>query len=98
MMARITNSDLAGEVDRLNRLTHHRQAFRYEQIPGGYRIARDGGKQKEHMLWWKVSPTLGTKRDLFLWINAYIDGIDDGQKILMSGWECGWERVPEGGQ
>ena len=89
-MMRITNSDLAGVVARLNRLTHHRQNFSYVYDRDyGYQLVRERGQ-------WTVSPRLG-KRALFMWINAYIDGIDDGQKILMSGWECGWERVPEGG-
>ena len=94
---RITNSDLEGAVARLNSITHHTQAFRYEPVkehPGGYRIVRDGGKQK---VWWTVSPTLG-KRELFLWIDAYIYGIYDGQTILMHHCEGGWERVQEGGQ
>jgi hypothetical protein len=97
-MMRITNSDLEGAVARLNSITHHTQAFRYEPVkehPGGYRIVRDGGKQQ---VWWTVSPTLGTKRELFLWIDAYTYGIYDGQTILMGGWECGRERVQEGGQ
>jgi hypothetical protein len=92
-MMRITTAALAGAVARLNSITHHRQAFRYEHVAGGYRIVRDSGKQKEHMLWWTVSPTLGTKRELFLWIDAYTYGIYDGQTILMNhcggGQECG---------
>ena len=82
-MMRITTAALAGAVARLNSITHHTQAFRYEHVAGGYRIVRDGGKQKEHMVWWTVSPTLG-KRELYLWIDAYTYGIYDGQTILMN--------------
>ena len=58
----------------LERTTNNTQDFAYDKANGGYRLVRENGA-------WEVSPRL-SKREMYMWMCAYIDGIQDGQKIL----------------
>ena len=71
---RILNSDLDNALTVLQRATNHTQDFEYDKAYGGYKLVREHGA-------WEISPRL-SKREMYLWMSAYIDGIQDGQKIL----------------
>ena len=60
----------------LQRTTNDTQDFSYDKAYGGYKLVRDNGA-------WEVSPRLN-KPGMYLWMCAYISGIQDGQKILMN--------------
>ena len=71
---RILKSDLDNAMTVLQRTTNNTQDFTYDKANGGYRLVRENGA-------WEVSPRL-SKREMYMWMCAYIDGIQDGQKIL----------------
>ena len=71
---RILKSDLDNALTVLQRATNHTQDFEYDKAYGGYKLVREHGA-------WEISPRL-SKREMYLWMPAYIDGIQDGQKIL----------------
>ena len=71
---RILKSDLDNAMSVLERTTNNTQDFAYDKANGGYRLIRENGA-------WEVSPRL-SKREMYMWMCAYIDGIQDGQKIL----------------
>ena len=71
---RILKSDLDNAMSVLERTTNNTQDFAYDKATGGYRRVRENGA-------WEVSPRL-SKREMYMWMCAYIDGIQDGQKIL----------------
>ena len=71
---RILKSDLDNAMSVLERTTNNTQYFAYDKANGGYRLVRENGA-------WEVSPRL-SKREMYMWMCAYIDGIQDGQKIL----------------
>lgn len=71
---RILKSDLDNAMSVLERTTNNTQDFAYDKANGGYRLVRENGA-------WEVSPRL-SKREMYMWMCAYIDGIQDGQKIL----------------
>ena len=73
-MKRILKSDLDNALAVLQRATNHTQDFAYDKAYGGYKLVREHGA-------WEISPRLN-KREMYLWMSAYIDGIQDGQKIL----------------
>ena len=73
-MKRILKSDLTNAMTVLQRATNHTQDFSYDMAYGGYKLVREHGA-------WEVSPRL-SKREMYMWMCAYIDGIQDGQKIL----------------
>ena len=73
-MKRILKSDLNNALTALQRATNHTQDFEYDKAYGGYKLVREHGA-------WEVSPRL-SKREMYTWMSAYIDGIADGQKIL----------------
>jgi hypothetical protein len=74
IMKRILKSDLDNALTVLQRATNHTQDFAYDKAYGGYKLVREHGG-------WEVSPRL-SKREMYTWMSAYIDGIEDGQKIL----------------
>ena len=74
VMKRILKSDLNNALTVLQRATNHTQDFEYDKAYGGYKLVREHGA-------WEVSPRL-SKREMYTWMSAYIDGIEDGQKIL----------------
>ena len=74
IMKRILKSDLDNALAVLQRATNHTQDFAYDKSYGGYKLVREHGA-------WEVSPRL-SKREMYTWMSAYIDGIEDGQKIL----------------
>ena len=71
---RILKSDLDNAISVLQRTTNNTQDFAYDKANGGYRLVRENGA-------WEISPRL-SKRGMYMWMCAYIDGIQDGQKIL----------------
>ena len=71
---RILKSDLDNALTVLQRATNHTQDFEYDKAYGGYKLVREHGA-------WEISPRL-SKRVMYLWMSADIDGIQDGQKIL----------------
>ena len=71
---RILKSDLDNALTVLQRATNHTQDFEYDKAYGGYKLVREHGA-------WEISPRL-SKREMYLWMSAYIDGIQAGQKIL----------------
>jgi len=73
-MKRILKSDLDNVLTLLQRDTNNTQDFSYDKAYGGYRLVRDKGA-------WEISPRLN-KREMYMWMWAYINGIQDGQKIL----------------
>jgi hypothetical protein len=73
---RIIKTDLDDAMSALNRDTNNTQDFSYDKAYGGYRLVREGGA-------WEVSPRL-PKREMYDWMWAYINGIRDGQKILLN--------------
>ena len=73
-MKRILKSDLDNAMSVLQRTTNNTQDFSYDKAYGGYKLVRENGA-------WEISPRL-SKREMYMWMSAYIDGIQDGQKIL----------------
>jgi len=71
---RILKSDLDNAMAVLQRTTNNTQDFTYDKANSGYRLVRENGA-------WEVSPRL-SKREMYMWMCAYINGIQDGQKIL----------------
>jgi len=71
---RILKSDLDNAMSVLERTTNFTQDFSYDKANSGYRLVRENGA-------WEISPRL-SKREMYMWICAYINGIQDGQKIL----------------
>ena len=71
---RILKSDLDSAMAVLQRATNNTQDFAYDKAYGGYKLVRENGA-------WEISPRL-SKREMYMWMSAYIDGIQDGQKIL----------------
>jgi len=71
---RILKSDLDNAMAVLQRATNNTQDFAYDKAYGGYKLVRENGA-------WEISPRL-SKREMYMWVCAYINGIQDGQKIL----------------
>ena len=71
---RILKSDLDNAMSVLQTTTNNTQDFAYDKANSGYRLVRENGA-------WEISPRL-SKREMYMWMCAYIDGIQDGQKIL----------------
>jgi hypothetical protein len=71
---RILKSDLDNAMDVLQRTTNNTQDFTYDKSNGEYKLVRENGA-------WEISPRL-SKREMYMWMGAYIYGIQDGQKIL----------------
>jgi hypothetical protein len=67
-------ADLDNALAVLQTSTNDTQDFSYDMAPEGYRLVRDHGA-------WEISPRL-SKREMYMWMCAYINGIQDGQKIL----------------
>jgi hypothetical protein len=70
----ILKSDLDNAMAVLQRATNNTQDFAYDKAYGGYKLVRENGA-------WEISPRL-SKREMYMWMSAYIGGIQDGQKIL----------------
>jgi hypothetical protein len=71
---RILKSDLDNALAILQRATNNTQDYAYDKANGGYKLVRENGE-------WEVSPRLN-KREMYMWMAGYIDGIADGQIIL----------------
>ena len=71
---RILKADLDDAMSALNRVTNNTQDFSYDKAYGGYKLVRENGA-------WQVSSRY-SKRAMYDWMCAYINGIQDGQKIL----------------
>jgi len=72
----ILKSDLDNVMAVLQRATNNTQDFAYDKAYGGYKLVRENGA-------WEISPRL-SKREMYMWMSAYIGGIQDGQKILVN--------------
>jgi hypothetical protein len=71
---RILKADLDNALAVLQTSTNNTQDFAYDHAYGGYRLVRENGA-------WEISPRL-SKPEMYMWMCAYINGIQDGQKIL----------------
>jgi hypothetical protein len=70
---RILKADLDNAMTALQRATSNTRDFAYDKAYGGYRLVRDCGARE-------VSPRL-SRREMYMWMWAYINGIQDGQGI-----------------
>ena len=74
---RILKSDLDNAMAVLQRATNNTQDFAYDKAYGGYKLVRENGA-------WEISPRL-SKREMYMWMCAYINGIWGARSFLQDG-------------
>ena len=74
---RLTNIDMNDALEALRRTTGYTQDYAYDNANGGWKLVKENGSIE-------VSTRMST-RTMYDWIWAYINGIQDGQKIFIKG-------------